>query len=103
MYGVQISAAFLNPAYAMFLTQVELEVGKENDLPGLGQVKIVGVETIAGYEAFQCEIYQIQGEKREKLSELAIVRDFPFPAKTVNYRNGEKTSETILLEANIEK
>lgn len=96
-YGVSLSLAFFNPAYAMFFTQMDLKVGEKMSFFGAGLMEMIGKETIAGREGYLCQYYQTRGEEKVLTSEWVIDPALALPIKSIYYEDGHPKSTALLI------
>lgn len=80
VYGISLPILVLNPAYSFFFSQMELAVGEKMSFYGAGLVKVTGRQSIAGVNAYVCELYQ---QENKKMAEYWIDPDLALPAKSI--------------------
>ena len=84
---------------ALAFSNVELEVGREQIIPGAGKVKITGKETIAGLEGYVCELFTTEGSREQRSFVMVIRPGLALPLRSVVYgEDGKPRYEKVLLE-----
>jgi hypothetical protein len=98
MPGFSLSMAFLNPMYAMFFTQMELEVGEKMSFYGAGYTEVTGMETVGGREGYVCKMYSKEDDGTKNLMAIwTIDPELAYPIKSIAYDNDEVMSEVTLI------
>ena len=94
VYGISLSMLVINPYYTFVFSQMDLKVGEKMNFFGVGIVKIVGKEKIAGREGFVCQFFQAD-EEDKIIAEWVIDPGLALPLRS-------KLFEGNKLEAQIE-
>ncbi len=94
VYGISLSMLLINPYYTFVFSQMDLKVGEKMNFFGVGIVKVVGKEKIAGREGFVCQFFQAD-EEDKIIAEWVIDPVLALPLRS-------KLFEGNKLEAQIE-
>jgi len=98
MPGFSLSMAFMNPMYAMFFTQMELEVGEKMSFYGAGYTEVTGMETVGGREGFVCDMYTKEDDgSKKKLAQWVIDPDLAYPIRSISYDDDEEVQSEVTL------
>lgn len=94
--GVGLTMFFVDPMGGRLFGSLDLKVGEKMSFWGMGVVKIVGKEKIAGREGFVC---QLIGQEDRLLMEWVIDPALPLPLSTKIFDNeGNVEYESKLLK-----
>lgn len=96
--GFEVIGFFINPMYYPMISDLDIKVGEETLIYGIGTIKITGKEKINGREGFICELYST-GNKEILMAIFTIAPKIPVPLKVIVYNDvKEINSEVILVE-----
>jgi hypothetical protein len=93
MYGISLPILFLNPMYAVFFGQMNLETGEKMSLYGMGVIKVTKKESVGKREGFVCQLIQ----EDELMSEWTIDPDLALPIRSRLYEEGETKHQIELI------
>lgn len=98
--GISLGFVAMNPAYSMFIQQMDLAVGEKMSLFGAGMVKCVKKETVGGREGFVCQLFTNTGEDGKEIlaAEWTIDPELAMPIRSRTYDNGTLTAEMELVK-----
>ena len=96
LYGISYMV-FFNPAFAMFYSQMDLEVGEKMSFFGAGYAKVTGEKVVGGRKGKVVEFYQRNGGK-ERLATRTVIDPLVFiPIENIIFDNQGKIETQISL------
>jgi len=96
-YGISLNILIVNPAYAFFFSQIDLQVGEKMNFFGAGIVKVIGKEKIAGREGFICQLSQAD-EEGKMMAEWIIDPNLALPLKSRIFDDGQLQGQSELTK-----
>ncbi len=101
VYGIS-AISFFNPAYAIFLSQMDLKVGEKMSFFGAGYGKVTGEKTVGGRKGFVVEFYQRNGDKDQLASRSVIDPKIFIPIENEMFdANGDVQSHIVLIKSEV--
>ena len=93
---------FFNPAFAMFYSQMDLEVGEKMSFFGAGFAKVTGEKTVGGRKGRVVEFYQRENGKDRLISKTVIDPKIFIPIENITYdQNGRAETRISLISATV--
>lgn len=101
LYGISY-LAFFNPAFAMFYSQMDLQVGEKMSFFGAGYAKVTGGKVVGGRKGKVVEFYQRDGDK-ESLATRTVIDPLIFiPIENIIYDDkGNIETQISLIKATV--
>ena len=96
-YGISLNMLVINPAYAFFFSQMDLQVGEKMNFFGAGIIKVIGKEKIVGREGFVCQLFQAD-EEDKMLAEWVIDPELALPLRSKIFEDNVLQGQIELLE-----
>ena len=97
VYGISLSMLVINPYYTFVFSQMDLKVGEKMNFFGVGIVKVVGKEKIAGREGFVCQLFQAD-EEDKMIAEWIIDPDLALPLRSKIFEDNELQGQIELVK-----
>ena len=97
VYGISLNMLVINPAYAFFFSQMDLKVGEKMNFFGVGIIKVIGKEKIAGREGFVCQLFQAD-EEDKMIAEWIIDPDLALPLRSKIFEDNELQGQIELVK-----
>jgi len=85
VFGICLNMLVVNPYYVFFFSQMDLKVGEKINFSGVGIIKVIGKQKIAGREGFICQLFQAD-EEDEMIAEWVIDPDLALPLKSKMFK-----------------
>ncbi len=97
VYGISLNMLVINPAYAFFFSQMDLQEGEKMNFFGAGIVKITGKENIAGREGLICQLFSAE-EENKMVAEWVIDPELALPLRSKIFEDNELQGQIELLK-----
>jgi len=97
VYGISLNMMVFNPTFGFFISQMDLKVGEKINFLGVGIVKIIGKEKIAGREGFVLQLFQAD-EEDKMIAEWIIDPDLALPLRSKIFEDNELQVQIELVK-----